>query len=327
MGAQSSKIYWGLRSSTPGRPPAAREGRPRDRSPAPDPLPRAGGRALRLRRARRGDPRPERRPPRLVHPFRPRPPRAGGRLHGGRLGAAHGPGGGVPGDPRAGGDEPHHRPGRRGSRSRAGRRDHRPAGAGPPPQGVPPVRRHRRGIPALHEMEHAGRDGRGHPRGCPEGVQDRPGGEARGLPPGAAGGRGRGSRGGRAAPGLQAAPPVARPAVPRARGGHHQPGGAPADPRRQRGDPRAGGAGARTPRRARADPRGDDVHGQGRAPRRPPAHGHDGRAHRRGHRAGRLHQGGRHRGRGLRPGRVRAGPLEPRGARPACPHRLHGGRG
>ena len=140
-------------------------------------------------------------------------------------------------------------PGRREPRPGARGGDHGPARPRPPPQGVPPVRRHRGGVPALHEVERPDRDGRGHPRGRAQGVQGRPGGEARRLPPRAAGGRGRGARRGRAPPRRPAAPPVARPAVARARRGHHQPGGPPADPRRQRRDPgtRLAGAARRWP--------------------------------------------------------------------------------
>ena len=299
----------------------------RDRSPAPHPLPRAGGRALRLRRARRGDARPERRPPRLAHPLRPGPPRAGGGLHGGRLGAAHRPGGRLPGDPRARRDEPHHGPGRREPRPGARGGDHRPARARPPPQGVPPVRRHRGGVPALHEVEHADRDGRGHPRGRAEGLQGRPGGEARGVPPRAAGGRGRGARRGRAPPRLPAAPPVARPAVARARGGHREPRGPPADPRGERRDPGTRRAGAARPGRARPDPGGDDVHGQGRLARRPSRSWS-----RRSDSSPRTSSapGSRRRTSSWPSATTRWSTRRPAGtrrARAARPHRLHGGRG
>ena len=84
------------------------------------PVPRERRRPLRLRPARRGDAGHERRAPRLAHQLRPGPPRAGGRVHGRRVGAAHRPGGRVPGDARARRDEPRH--GRSPTRTSTARR-------------------------------------------------------------------------------------------------------------------------------------------------------------------------------------------------------------
>ena len=83
--------------------------------------------------------------------------RAGGRLHGGRLGPSHRPRRRLPGHARPRRDQSRHRGRRRQPRPRAARGHHRPGRPRPDPQGVAPVRGHRRVDAAPDQVEHPAR--------------------------------------------------------------------------------------------------------------------------------------------------------------------------
>src|SRR5439155_961879 len=92
------------------------------------------------------------------------------------LGAAlwtrdYAPPGRVPLNARPGRHEPGHWRRRREPRSRAPGRDHGAGGSRSHPQGIASAGRHRRALPAPHQVEHARGDLRSDPRGDPQGIQ------------------------------------------------------------------------------------------------------------------------------------------------------------
>ena len=163
------------------------------------PVSRERGGQVRVRGPRRGDPRHRGLHDRLERALHPHPARAGRRVHGRRLRTAHRPRGGLSRHAGPRRHQPGHRGGRRQPRSRAAGGHHRAGGPRPRPQGVAPVRRHRRAHAPAHQVEHARRDAGGHPRGHPQGLQGRRGREAGRLPHRGARGRGGGGGRGRAA--------------------------------------------------------------------------------------------------------------------------------
>ena len=219
----------------------------------------------------------------------------------------------LPGHARAGRDQPRHRRRRRAARPLAAGRAHGPGRPRADAQGVAPVHRRRRHAAAGDEVEHAAELGPRDPRGRAQGVQGRPGAEARADPHRAA--RGRDGRD-RSTPSRSPCAPRSAVPSPAARSSE-------AAVEVIRGADRpivlAGNGVARIGAAARAarvrarhrHRRGRDVHGQGAARLRGPARARHGRPAVARLRARRLR--GRRRGhhRRLRPRRARAGELEP----------------
>ena len=234
-------------------------------------VPRGRGRQARLRHPGRGDAGPQRVAGALLDRVRPGAPRAGRRLHGGRLRPPDRSRRRLPRNARPGRAEPGHRGRGRLPRPRAAGRAHRPGRPRAHAQGVAPVHRPGAGDAADHEVERAaGRRG-DHPRGRPQGVQGRRGGEARRDAHRAARGR---DGGGAATPSRCRAPPGAARAVRARAAARRRP-----DPRRAitpvalagNGVVRARrGAGAARVRARDGHPGRRDVHGQGPAAARQP---------------------------------------------------------
>ena len=234
-------------------------------------LPRGRGRSPCLRHPGRGDARSQPLARSFVDRVRPGSPRTGRGVHGRRVRAPHRARGRLPRHARPGRAEPRHRGRRRDAGPRPARRAHGPAGAGVDAQGVPPVRRPRRGHAPDHEVERPRELAGDHPRGRAQGVSRRRVREAgRDAPRAARGRHGPAAAGDRAAAPLAAAA-RARPARAHPRGRAHLPCAQRRDARRARRPARP-----RRPRPARVRPRHRragrrDVHGQGRAGLRRPA--------------------------------------------------------
>ena len=239
--------------------------------------------------------------------------RARGRgLHGRRVGPPHRARGGLPGDARdrARRTWPPASPTRTSTARRSWRSPVRPAATSCTRSPTSTWTSSRRS--AVHEVEHAGRDRRGDPRGGPQGLQGRRVGEARGLPHRGAGGRGRGEAEGA---------PLRRPsrAAPRPIGRRCRArrilnrGGAPADLRRQRRHPRGASRSSAFSPSARRSRSRTTFMAKGAPARRRPAAWSRPSAWRASTSIARLRQGRRHRGRGLRSGGVRPGLWNPAG--------------
>ena len=268
-----------------------------DRRRPPRRVPRRGGVRVRLLRPGRGDDGHPRgaEPPGCRPPYHDAP-RAGRRLHGGRLRPPHRTGGGRDVDSGSRRDEPGHGDRRRLPGPGADGRPDRAGRLRQDPQGSPPVRGHRADAGAGDEVEPARRSAGRDPGDRAQGLPGGPAREARPDPRGAAGEH-RGDGGGPGAPADRAVDGVLPGAYrrrDRARGTAAGRIDAPARARRQRRHPppcRAGAPGVR-PRAARS--RRGDLHGQGRDRRSEPPVAH-----------GRRPAGARPRALGLRPGRRR----------------------
>ena len=142
-------------------------------------VPGGRGGQVRLRHPRRGDARPERIPAGLLDHVHPGSPRAGRGLHGRHVRPPDRARRRLPGHARPGRHEPRDRGGRRVPRPLAARRADRPGGPAADAQGVPPAHRRRLDVQADHQVEHPPERGRRDPRGRAQGVQGRPGAQAR----------------------------------------------------------------------------------------------------------------------------------------------------